>query len=370
MDLYIEYENVCNRDGLVDFTELLLRSYELLSTNDKILAIYRNQFKHILVDEFQDTNYLQYRWLGLLAGTSSKIFAVGDDDQSIYSFRGADVSNMTTFLRDYNIENPIRLEQNYRSTPNILAAANAIISNNNDRIGKNLWTDNNHGEKIRWYEGYTEEDEAYFVVDEIEALVGSGTKLSEIVILYRSNAQSRVFEHMLYTKAIPYRVYGGLRFFDRQEVKHVLAYLRLLLNPHDNEAFLRVVSFPPRGIGAKTLEGLQVVAKENATSLFDASSLSFGKPQPNLLKFTGLIKAMTLETKSLNLPETINHVIEASGLGEHYRNDKKGGLERLENLSELVNSVSNIDEADDATSLGDFFATQNKSAFNINNYPL
>ena len=356
LDLYIEYENVCNRDGLVDFTELLLRSYELLSTNDRILAIYRQQFKHILVDEFQDTNYLQYRWLRLIAGDNSKIFAVGDDDQSIYSFRGADVGNMTTFLRDYSIESPIRLEQNYRSTPNILAAANAIISNNNERIGKNLWTDNSHGEKIRWYEGYTEEDEAYFVVDEIETLVSSSIKLSEIVILYRSNAQSRVFEHMLYTRAIPYRVYGGLRFFDRQEVKHVLAYLRLLLNPNDNEAFLRVISIPPRGIGAKTIESLQVIAAENAISLYDACSKNDGKSQANLLKFVQLIKSMAAETQSLNLPEIINHVIEASGLGEYYRNDKKGGLERLENLSELVNSVSNIDAADEITSLGDFLA--------------
>jgi DNA helicase II / ATP-dependent DNA helicase PcrA len=355
-ELYAEYENVCNRDGLVDFTELLLRSYELLSTHERVLTIYREQFKHILVDEFQDTNYLQYRWLRMLAGDSSKIFAVGDDDQSIYSFRGADVGNMSTFLRDFNINNPIRLEQNYRSTPNILAAANAIIGNNNDRIGKNLWTDNNHGEKIRWYEGYTEEDEAYFVVDEIETLISGGVKLSEIVILYRSNAQSRVFEHMLYTKAIPYRVYGGLRFFDRQEVKHVLAYARLLLNPHDNEAFLRVVNVPPRGIGTKTIENLQISAKENEISLYDACSLNNAKPQLNLLKFVQLIRLMTEETQALDLPEIINYIVASSSLGEHYRNDKKGGLERLENLSELVNSVSAMDVANDIISLSDFLA--------------
>jgi len=356
IDLYKEYEIVCNRDGLVDFTELLLRSYELLSTNETILTMYRNQFKHILIDEFQDTNYLQYKWIKLLGSSHTQLFAVGDDDQSIYSFRGALVSNMKAFMHDFKIDAPIRLEQNYRSTPNILAAANAVINNNSDRIGKSLWTENHHGEKIRWYEGYTEEDEAFFVVDEIKSLANSGVELSDMVILYRSNAQSRVFEQILYNRGVNYRVYGGLRFFDRQEVKHVLAYLRLLINPKDNEAFLRVVNFPTRGIGGKTLEHLQEVATTNKTSLYKACSLLEGKLKVSLAKFTDLIEQMATDIKVLDLPETISYVIENSGLSEHYRNDKKGGLERLENLNELVSAVASFGAAEEPRTLGEFLA--------------
>lgn len=340
VDLYIEYEALCNREGLVDFTELLLRSYEMLSVNEDILNSYRHQFRHILVDEFQDTNQLQYRWLKLLAGNNCELFAVGDDDQSIYSFRGARVANMQSFVADFNVATPIRLEQNYRSTPNILAAANAVIDNNSERIGKNLWTDRLAGEKIRLYEGYTEEDEAYFVADEIKALDRSGVELSDMAILYRSNAQSRIFEQFFYSRGIPYRVYGGLRFFDRQEIKHVLSYLRLLLNSNDNEAFLRVVNVPVRGIGAKTIENLQLLAKENSLSLFAATALLEGKSRQNLAKFTDLIEQMQFETKVLNLPEIISYIIEGSGLGDFYRMDKKSGAERLENLNELVSAVT------------------------------
>ena len=357
VELYALYEEVCNRDGLVDFTELLLRCYELLSFNDLILTRYRNQFRHLLVDEFQDTNQLQYKWLQLLVGTRNTIFAVGDDDQSIYSFRGAKVGNMRAFIRDFNAPEPLRLEQNYRSTPTILAAANAIIDNNSDRIGKNLWTDSQQQEKIRLYEGYTEEDEAFFVVDEIKNLHNNeGISLSDIAILYRSNAQSRVFEQHLYNRGILYKVYGGLRFFDRLEVKRVLAYLRLIVNPHDNEAFLRVVNFPARGIGAKTVEALQELSATNQVSLFDAVDLLSGKTKITVGKFTSLILNMQEESKLLNLPETMSYIIETSGIRAHFEADKKEGEERLENLNELVTAVSGFVPEDPTNPLLEFLA--------------
>lgn len=356
LELYRSYETVCNRDGLVDFTELLLRSYETLMVNENILRIYQNQFKHILVDEFQDTNQLQYRWLKLLASKETQMFAVGDDDQSIYSFRGAKVSNMQSFLKDYSVKKPICLEQNYRSTPNILLAANSIIKNNQDRIGKNLWTENNEGDLIRWYEGYTEEDEAYFVLDEVKALERSGISLSDIAILYRSNAQSRVFEQLFYSHGIAYRVYGGLRFFDRQEVKHILCYLRLILNPHDNEAFLRVVNFPARGIGMRSLENLQSESAKNNISLFMAVNLLEGKMRQNIDKFINLIDQLRKQTIGMTVAEMINHIIDNTGIAEYYRLDKNGGIERLENLNELVNSVSGNKTQADLNTLADFLA--------------
>ncbi len=340
--LYLDYEKVCNRDGLVDFTELLLRSYEMFLKHKDLLNFYQQQFKHILVDEFQDTNHLQYLWLKTLCGKSSQIFAVGDDDQSIYSFRGAKVANMQAFLKDFNIAKPIRLEQNYRSTPHILNAANAVIGNNKNRIGKTLWTNKDLGEKIKLYEGYTEEDEAYFVADEIKSLEAKGVNLNDIAILYRSNAQSRVFEQFFYNRRIAYRVYGGLRFFDRQEIKHLLSYLRLVVNHNDNEAFLRVVNFPVRGVGAKTLENLQSIAHANNISLFQACEFLEGKAKAVLNKFTQLINLMKKESKELTLPEVINYLIDASGLREHYSTDKKNGIERLENLNELVSAVTNF----------------------------
>ena len=354
LDLYIEYETICNKDGLVDFTELLLRSYEMLSINPDILNVYRNQFKHILVDEFQDTNHLQYQWLKLLGSTCGNMFAVGDDDQSIYSFRGARVANMQTFLSDFGVADPIRMEQNYRSTPNILTAANAIIGRNSERIGKTLWTDKSDGDKISLYEGYTEEDEAYFVADEIKSLQCSGKDLSTIAILYRSNAQSRIFEQLFYSRNIPYRVYGGLRFFDRQEIKHVLSYLRLILNKNDNEAFLRVVNVPARGLGAKTIENLQAVANEKNTSLFEACSLMDGKNAINLAKFTNLVNK--IDQKDLSLPDLVNLVIEETGIAEMYRLDKKNGSEKLENLNELISAVTNFKIEDENNSLATFLS--------------
>ncbi len=356
LNLYKEYELWCNRDGLVDFTELLLRSYELLLLNPQILNIYQKQFKHILIDEFQDTNKLQYRWLKLLASDNNTVFAVGDDDQSIYSFRGAQVSNIKSFIQDYKIAEPILLEQNYRSTTNILSAANMVIGNNQERIGKKLWTSNLIGEKIRLYEGYTEEDEAYFVCDEIRSLNNSGVALSDIAVLYRSNAQSRVFEQLFYSSKVPYKVYGGLRFFDRQEIKYVLAYLRLILNTNDNEAFLKVVNIPPRGIGAKTIENLQKTAIDNQVSLYDAVKLQEGvKTRSKLLLFTDLIEKIRNIAHGLSLPEIINYLIENSGLANWYQNDKKNGLERIENINELVSAVTSFKpEADSENVISSF----------------
>ena len=354
LDLYAEYESICNRDGLVDFTELLLRSYEMLSVNPNILDYYHSQFKHILVDEFQDTNQLQYQWLKLLGCKCPNMFAVGDDDQSIYSFRGAKVANMQSFLSDFNIAFPIRMEQNYRSTPNILAAANAVIDNNNERIGKKLWTDKNSGEKISLYEGYTEEDEAYFVADEIKALHNSGIELSGVAILYRSNAQSRVFEQLFYTRGIAYRVYGGLRFFDRQEIKYVLSYLRLILNVNDNEAFLRVVNVPARGIGAKTIENLQAISRENNISLFAACKTVDGRSQQHLARFTDLI--LEMQQQQLSFPDLVSYVIDNSGLTGLYSQDKKSGSERMENLNELVSAVTNFKAEDENNTLASFLS--------------
>ena len=356
LEIYNLYEETCNRDGLVDFTELLLRSYELLAMHDGLLRRYQQQFKHILVDEFQDTNQLQYLWLKILVGAESEIFAVGDDDQSIYSFRGAKVSNMRAFLRDFNAPEPLRLEQNYRSTTTILDAANALINNNSERIGKNLWTDNAQIDKIRLYEGYTEEDEAYFVIDEIKSLHNNGIDLADMAILYRSNAQSRVFEQHLYNRGLAYKVYGGLRFFDRLEIKRVLAYLRVIVNPYDNEAFLRIVNFPARGIGARTIENLQELALQRQISLFDAVEFLPGKSKLTVGKFIDLIRMMQSDIKVLNLTEVISYIIETSGIRAHFESDPKEGEERLDNLNELVTAVSGFTAEDADNPLVEFLA--------------
>jgi DNA helicase II / ATP-dependent DNA helicase PcrA len=260
VEIFQAYDEQCQREGVVDFSELLLRCYELLSKNAPLLEHYRERFKFILVDEFQDTNRLQYQWIQLLAGKHTAVFAVGDDDQSIYGFRGAEAANMRDFQRDFARGNVIKLEQNYRSQGNILEAANAVISHNKDRLGKNLWTDAGKGEPLRIYAASTDNDEAQFVVDEVKSLHREGKNLSEMALLYRSNAQSRVLEHALFRAGIAYRVYGGLRFFERQEIKHALAYLRLAANPNDDGAFSRVVNFPPRGIGARSVEQVQELA--------------------------------------------------------------------------------------------------------------
>ena len=350
VELYAEYENQCNREGVVDFAELLLRCHELLQRNEPLRTHYQERFKYILVDEFQDTNKLQYAWLQLLAGGGAKIFAVGDDDQSIYAFRGAEVGNMRDFEREYAGDNVIRLEQNYRSHGNILAAANALIKNNRERLGKNLWTDAGAGEPIRAFEGYSDLDEARFVIDEIRELVREGIAPTQCAILYRSNAQSRVLEHELFAKGVPYRVYGGLRFFERQEIKHALAYLRLLGNPDDDTAFLRVVNFPTRGIGARSLENLQATAHQMNSSLYNAAASLTGKAGQTVGAFIRLVENLRQETAKLPLPEIIEHVIEQSGLAQHYRVEKEG-QERLENLDELINAAATF--VDDEGAIGE-----------------
>ncbi|MCX8146547.1 MAG: UvrD-helicase domain-containing protein [Azovibrio sp.] len=343
-ELYAEYEAQCQREGVVDFAELLLRCYELLQRNEPLRRHYQERFRHILVDEFQDTNSLQYAWLKLLAGGGAALFAVGDDDQSIYAFRGAEVGNMREFEREFAGANVIRLEQNYRSHGNILAAANALIKHNRARLGKNLWTDAGDGEPIRVFEGFTDLDEARFVVDEIRALVDEGFSPTQIALLYRSNAQSRVLEHELFARGIPYRVYGGLRFFERQEIKHALAYLRLLANPDDDTAFLRVVNFPARGIGARSLESLQAMAHQLHSCLYNAAASLTGKAGAAVAGFIRLIERLRQETEGLRLPELVEHVIEHSGLAAHYRGEKEG-QERLENLDELINAAATfVDE--------------------------
>lgn len=339
VELYGEYEAQCNREGVVDFAELLLRTYELLSRNEPLRRHYQERFRHILVDEFQDTNRLQYSWLQLLAAGGASIFAVGDDDQSIYGFRGAEVGNMRDFERDYAGANLIRLEQNYRSQGNILNAANAIIKHNEGRLGKNLWTDQGEGEPIRLFDGYSDLDEARFVVEEARELIRDGVARDQIALLYRSNAQSRVLEHELFSRSVPYKVYGGLRFFERQEVKHALAYLRLIANPDDDTAFMRVVNFPTRGIGARTLENLQGVAHQSHSCLYNAAASLSGKAGAAVRTFIALIEALRQETAALPLPEMVEHVIERSGLRQHYLGEKEG-QDRLENLDELINAAA------------------------------
>ena len=383
-EFYAAYDEQCQREGVVDFAELLLRSFELLSRNASLREHYGSRFRHILVDEFQDTNRLQYRWLQLFAGTAlsaragalpraggeNAIFAVGDDDQSIYAFRGASAANMQDLQRDFNIERVIRLEQNYRSHGHILDAANVLIRHNRKRLGKNLWTAEGKGEPLRVYEAATDLEEAGYIVDEVKALNAGGVALHAMAVLYRSNAQSRVLEHALFGAGLPYRVYGGLRFFERQEVKHALAYLRLIANPDDDGAFLRIVNFPARGIGARTVEQLQAVSRERGVGLWAAAkekaamsaqfsvqsdpreaqepagSAHHSSPvtrhsgaAKGIPAFVALIDAMKSATQGLPLPETIDHAIAASGLRQHYTTEKEGA-DRLENLAELVNAAA------------------------------
>jgi DNA helicase-2/ATP-dependent DNA helicase PcrA len=344
---YALYEAMCQREGVVDFAELLLRSYELLTRHDGLREHYRRRFSHILVDEFQDTNVLQYKWLRVLAGPDTAVFAVGDDDQSIYAFRGANVANMQHFERDFATpERPVRLiklEQNYRSHGTILDAANALIRHNQSRLGKNLWTDAGKGEPVRVFAAPADFDEAAFVADLVKNLVDEGVPLSEAAVLYRSNAQSRVLEHALFAAGIPYRVYGGLRFFERAEVKNALAYLRLIAEPGDDGALLRVLNFPPRGIGARSLEQLQDQASGAGTTLWQAAcgGIVGGKAGASIAQFVRLIERLRTGTHALPLPEAVAHVIEHSGLAAHYGNERDG-QDRIENLDELVNAAENF----------------------------
>ena len=354
VEIYQAYEDQCQREGVVDFAELMLRTYELMRDNTPLREHYQQRFAHLLVDEFQDTNRLQYAWLKMFApppdragtaGTSNggqSVFAVGDDDQSIYAFRGAQVGNMADFEREYRVKQVIKLERNYRSFGNILDSANALIAHNTRRLGKNLSTEAGPGEPVRVSEATSDYAEAQWLLDEAKALHRSGTPRSEISILYRSNAQSRVMESALFNAGVPYRVYGGLRFFERAEIKHALAYLRLLENPNDDTAFLRVVNFPTRGIGARTMEQLQDAARASGRSLYQSVGALLGKVGGkggnNLAAFTALIDRLRDATRGLTLRAIIEQMLHDSGLLDHYRIDREGA-DRIENLQELVNAA-------------------------------
>ncbi len=338
--IYQAYEDQCQREGVVDFSELMLRCYELMRDNLAVREHYQRRFQHLLVDEFQDTNKLQYSWLKMFAppGRGQGVMAVGDDDQSIYGFRGARVGNMADFEREYRVKRVIKLEQNYRSFGNILDSANELISRNSKRLGKTLRTEAGPGEPLRVFEATSDFAEAQWLVEETQALHRQGVARKELAILYRSNAQSRVIESALFNAGIPYRVYGGLRFFERAEVKHALSYLRLLENANDDTSFLRVVNFPTRGIGARTIELLQDAARASGRSLYQSVAAVAGKGGSNLQAFTGLIDSTRHLTQGLTLREIIEQILDTSGLSEFYRNDKDGA-ERLENLGELVNAA-------------------------------
>ena len=342
IQVYQTYEEQCQREGVVDFAELLLRTYELMRDNTALREHYQRRFRHILVDEFQDTNKLQYAWLKMFAGppgpNGSAVFAVGDDDQSIYAFRGARVGNMADFERQFKVAHVIKLERNYRSFGNILDAANELISHNARRLGKNLHTEAGPGEPVRVREAPSDFAEAQWFVEEAQQLHREGTPRSEIALLYRSNAQSRVLESALFNAGMPYKVYGGLRFFERAEVKHALSYLRLIENANDDTSFLRVVNFPTRGIGARTIEQLQDAARSSGRSLVQSVSVLAGKGGANLLGFVALIDKMREATRGLTLREIIEHMLQASGLVDFYKVDKEG-RERLENLEELINAA-------------------------------
>jgi len=350
VELYRLYEEQCQREGVVDFGELMLRSYELLRDNEPVREHYQRRFRHILIDEFQDTNRLQYAWIKMLSGNTvagqfvpgeNSVVAVGDDDQSIYAFRGARVGNMADFVREFDVTHQIKLEQNYRSYSNILDSANELISHNKKRLGKNLRTDQGPGEPVRVYESSSDLAEAQWMVEEMRQLVRDGIDRKEMAVLYRSNAQSRVIETALFNASVPYRVYGGLRFFERAEIKHALAYLRLLENKDDDTSFLRVVNFPPRGIGARTLEQLQDAARAAGRSLHDAVHAVGGKAGSNLTAFVAKIDVLREQTQGVSLREIIELVLDHSGLVEHYRADREGA-DRIENLEELVNAAESF----------------------------
>jgi DNA helicase-2/ATP-dependent DNA helicase PcrA len=336
--VYEAYEAQCQREGVVDFAELMLRTYELMRDNAALREHYQRRFRHILVDEFQDTNKLQYAWLKMFAGPHAAVLAVGDDDQSIYAFRGAQVGNMADFEREFHVEQVIKLERNYRSFGNILDAANELISRNSRRLGKNLRTEAGPGEPVRVYEATSDFAEAQWFVDEARQLHRDGIARRDIAILYRSNAQSRVIESALFNAAIPYKVYGGLRFFERAEVKHALSYLRLIENSNDDTSFLRVVNFPTRGIGARSIEQLQDAARQSGRSLYQSVGALSGKAGGNLQAFTALVDAMREATRGQTLREIIEHMLHASGLVDFYKTDKEG-KDRIENLDELVNAA-------------------------------
>ncbi len=362
--VYQGYEETCQRGGMVDFAELLLRSHELWLTKPALLKHYQQRFKHILVDEFQDTNAVQYAWLRVLAGNSAQVTAVGDDDQSIYGWRGARIENIQQFDSHFPATQTTRLEQNYRSSKTILEAANTVIANNQGRLGKNLWTDDQQGDPIDLYAAFNEQDEARFVVERIESWVAQGNPRQSAAILYRSNAQSRVLEEALIREGVPYRIYGGQRFYERLEIKNALAYLRLIQNRQDDAAFERVLNTPTRGIGNKTEEILRQSARDQNISLYQAAlGLIKNNVLPNraasaLAGFLSLLTKLETETKELPLAELVAHVINESGLLQFHQNEKgERGQARVENLQELVNACGAFkadDDLEDQTELAAF----------------
>ncbi|OGT42110.1 MAG: DNA helicase II [Gammaproteobacteria bacterium RIFCSPHIGHO2_12_FULL_40_19] len=345
--IYAEYEALCQRSGLIDFTELLLRSYELIQNNEDVRLHYQKRFSHILVDEFQDTNAIQYRWLRLLTGTNSFMMAVGDDDQSIYSWRGAQVKNIHHFSRDFKNAQTIRLEQNYRSTKTILDAANAVIAKNKDRMGKTLWTSGDSGDLITLFEAFNEREEASQVIAEIKQLSRNDFSLPDFAILYRSNAQSRILEEALLEAKIPYRIYGGFRFFERAEIKDALSYLRLVVNHHDDAAYERVINTPVRGIGQTTLAKIREIARENSASLWETTvhclsdNIFAARAASALQSFIEMINQLTVETKQLKLAASVDLMLMRTGLLQAHKDDKsEKGLSRAENLKELISATT------------------------------
>ena len=354
IQIYKIYQQTCERSGAVDFAELLLRTYELFNEKESIREYYQQRFNHILVDEFQDTNELQYKWLKLLVGNDNTLFAVGDDDQSIYSWRGARVENMQAFERDFKNTKLLKLEQNYRSTTTILNAANKLIGNNSARLGKNLWTDGEEGELIGIYMAYNETDEARYVVDQIKKAPEQGIVFSDHAILYRVSAQSRVLEEALLRSKIPYRLYGGVRFYERMEIKNALAYVRIATFQDDDVSFERIINTPTRGIGNKTVEELRAIAKNDNCSLWKAAfhiiehKLLSARAINSLEEFIRLIKKMSLTASELTLDEQVDGIIKLSGLINHFKKEKgEKGLARIENLEELVKAASEFEVGDD-----------------------
>ncbi len=348
--IYTAYQAACERAGVIDFAELLLRTLELIRDNDSLQKHYQKRFQHILVDEFQDTNTIQYALIQLLAGQSNKVFIVGDDDQAIYGWRGARVENIQRFQKDFSSAEVIRLEQNYRSTTTILSAANALIDNNADRMGKKLWSSGEDGEPVIFYNAYDERDETHFVVDKIKQFVEAGNARADVAILYRSNAQSRVLEERFVSEAIPYRVYGGMRFFERAEIKNALAYLRLMNNINDDASFERVVNTPTRGIGERSVEKVREVAKHfNHPMWVAAKQIVEDKGLPTraanaLLGFIDLIENLQADTSEMSLHEQVDHVVHNVGLIEHYEKEKgEKAQARVENIEELITAARGFD---------------------------
>ncbi len=353
LQVYKAYEEACDRGGMIDFGEILLRAHELWLKNPQVLEHYQRRFKHILVDEFQDTNSIQYAWLRVLAGTQNQLMVVGDDDQSIYGWRGAKIENIQQFNVDFSDAETVRLEQNYRSTSTILKAANKLISNNQSRLGKNLWTEDGDGEQISLYEAFNEQDEARFIVDRVQDWFNNGNRRSDAAILYRSNAQSRELEDALLRMGMPYRIYGGHRFYERLEIKNALAYLRLVINRDDDTAVERVINVPTRGIGGRTIEQVRNVAREENCSLWQAcakcvnETLMTSRASNAVLSFLELIDELSLACSELELAEKVEHIINHTGLIQHH--EKEGGEKaraRIENLEELVTAANNFDDPD------------------------